>query len=120
MGEIVKRAGLVVARRKRRRSIVRWEGEAGAGANQVAGLLQFSDRLDESQPVIPRRVALQQSPPPLHQPIASSTLSAENVNCNRVDENEKVSGMCPSAQMLCLFAFFGQAKCHSGAIFVKP
>jgi transposase InsO family protein len=76
------------------RSIVRWEGEAGPGAKQVAPL-PASHRLDESQLVIPRRVALQQSLPPLHQPVLSSTPSAGNVNCNCVSENEKVSRMCP-------------------------
>jgi putative transposase len=42
------------------RSIVRWEGDAGPGANQAAAPLPPSHRLDESQPVIPCRVALQQ------------------------------------------------------------
>jgi len=46
-------------------TIVRWKGAAGPGADQSAGLLSPSHRLDES---IPWRVALQQSPPPLHQP----------------------------------------------------
>jgi transposase InsO family protein len=77
------------------RSIVRWGLEAGWGANQAAGPLPPSHRLDESQPVIPWRVALQQSPPPLHQPDSFSTPSAGNVNRNYAAENEKVSGMCP-------------------------
>jgi len=80
---------------RHKRSIVRWEGENGAGANQSADPLPPSHRLDESQPVIPRWVALQQSPPPLHLPESFSTLSAGNVNCNCMSENEKVSGMCP-------------------------
>jgi hypothetical protein len=76
------------------RSIVRWEGEAGPGMKQAAPL-PASHRLDESQPVIPQRVALQQNPPPLHQPVLSSTPSAGNVNCKCASENEKVSGMRP-------------------------
>jgi transposase InsO family protein len=77
------------------RSIVRWEDEAGPGANQAAVPLPPSHRLDESQPAIPQRVALQQSPPPLHQPVSSSSPSAGNVNRNSAAENKKVSGMCP-------------------------
>ena len=77
------------------RSIVRWWLEAGPGADQAATPLPPPHRLDESQPVIPQRVALQQSPPPLHQPVSSSTPSAGNVNRNCAAENEKVSGMCP-------------------------
>ena len=77
------------------RSIVRWEGEAGRGAKQTSAPLLPSHRRDESQSAIPQRVALQQSPPPLHQPTSSSTPSAGNVNCNCVRENEKVSGMRP-------------------------
>ena len=77
------------------RSIVRWGYQARRGANQTADPLPPSHRLDESQPAIPQRVALQQSPPPLHQPVPSSPLPAETVNCNSEDENEKPSGMSP-------------------------
>jgi transposase InsO family protein len=77
------------------RSIVRWGYQARRGANQTADPLPPSHRLDESQPAIPQRVALQQSPPPLHQPVPSSPLPAETVNCNSEDENEKLSGMSP-------------------------
>jgi transposase InsO family protein len=77
------------------RSIVRWGFEAGPGAKQAAGPLPPSHRLDESQPVIPQRVALQQCPPPLHQPDSFSTPSAGNVNRNCAAENEKVSDMRP-------------------------
>ena len=77
------------------RSIVRWGYQARRGANQTPDPLPPSHRLDESQPAIPQRVALQQSPPPLHQPVPSSPLPAETVNCNSEDENEKPSGMSP-------------------------
>jgi transposase InsO family protein len=77
------------------RSIVRWGYQARRGANQTADPLPPPHRLDESQPAIPQRVALQQSPPPLHQPVPSSPLPAETVNCNSEDENEKLSGMSP-------------------------
>ena len=77
------------------RSIVRSEFEAGLGANQAAVPLPTPHRLDESQPVIPQRVALPQSPPPLHQPVSCSTLPTGNVNRNCVVENENLSGMCP-------------------------
>jgi hypothetical protein len=76
------------------RSIVRCGVEVGAGANQPDALPP-SHRLDESQPVIPQQVALQQSPPPLHQPDSFSTQLDENVNCNCMSENEKLSGMSP-------------------------
>jgi hypothetical protein len=82
------------------RSIVRWGFEAGPGANQAAVPLPPSHRLDESQPVIPWRVALQQSPPPLHQPVSSSPPAAGTVNRNSAAENEKMSGMCPAVQEL--------------------
>ena len=39
-----------------------------------------SHRLDESQLIIPRRVSLQQCPPPLHQPVSSSPQPAATVN----------------------------------------
>jgi transposase InsO family protein len=77
------------------RSIVRWGYQARRGANQTADPLPPPHRLDESQPAIPQRVALQQGPPPLHQPVPSSPLPAETVNCNSEDENEKLSGMSP-------------------------
>ena len=77
------------------RSIVRWGIKAGPGADQTEVPLPPSHRLDESQPVIPWRVALQQSPPPLHQPVSSSPPPAGNVNRNCAAENEKLSGMCP-------------------------
>jgi hypothetical protein len=70
------------------RSIVRWGFELGQGANQTAAPLPPSHRLDESQPVIPRQVALLQSPPPLHQPVSSSLRSAGTVNRDRT----KVAG----------------------------
>jgi hypothetical protein len=77
------------------RSIVRWGYQARRGANQTADPLPPSHRLDESQPAIPQRVALQQSPPPLHQPGSSSPLPAETVNCKSEDANQKLSGMSP-------------------------
>ena len=63
---------------RHRRSIVRWEFEVGPGANQAAAPLPPSHRLNESRPVIPWQVALQQSLPPLHQPVSSSPQSAGN------------------------------------------
>jgi len=63
---------------RHRRSIVRWEFTAGA--EQLSAPLPPSHRLDESQPVIPRQVALQQSPPPLHQPVSSSLRPDATVN----------------------------------------
>lgn len=53
------------------RSIVRWD-DLGQKAKQSIAPPPPSHRLDESQPVIPRRVALLQSPPPLHQPTSFS------------------------------------------------
>jgi transposase InsO family protein len=85
---------------RHRRSIVRWAFEAGPGADQAAVQLPPSHRLDESQPAIPQRVALQQSPPPLHRPVSSSPRSDETVNRNAAVENQKVSGMCPAVQRI--------------------
>jgi len=62
------------------RSIVRWEDGFGSGAKQTAAQPQPSHRRYESQPVVPWRVALQQSPPPLHQPAPSSRQPAATVN----------------------------------------
>ena len=50
------------------RSIVRW----GSVCAERMKSRTDSHRLDESQPAIPWRVALQQSSPPLHQPTSSS------------------------------------------------
>ena len=53
---------------RHKRSIVRWD-------HVCAELVPFrtdSHRLDESQPAIPWRVALQQSSPPLHRLTTSS------------------------------------------------
>jgi hypothetical protein len=77
-------------------SIVRWEEEAGPEANQAADPFPASHRLDKSQPVIPWRVALQQSLSPLHQPVSFSTPLAENVNCSFAVENKKLSGISPA------------------------
>jgi hypothetical protein len=62
-----------------KRSIVRWEDGLRQGAKHVAPSPP-SHRLDESQPVIPWRVALQQSPPPLHRPVTSPRQPAATVN----------------------------------------
>ena len=60
------------------RSIVWWEFTAGA--EQLSAPLPPSHRLDESQPVIPWQVALQQRLPLLHQPVSSSPQPAATVN----------------------------------------
>jgi transposase InsO family protein len=90
-----KKGASAVSFPRHEQSIVRWEGEAGPGANQAADPLPASHRLDELRLVIPQQVALQQSLPPLHQPDSFSTPLAENVNCNFEAENEKLSGNCP-------------------------
>jgi hypothetical protein len=63
------------------RSIVRWYLRPGAG--KFSAPLPASHRLDESQLAIPRRVALLQSPPLLHQPVSSSRDPAGPVNQDR-------------------------------------
>lgn len=65
---------------RHQRSIVRWVDGRGQGAKQAAASSPPSHRLDESQLVIPRRVALTQSPPPLHQPVLSSRQPTGTVN----------------------------------------
>jgi hypothetical protein len=70
------------------RSIVRWGFEGGPRANQSPAPLPPSHRLDESQPVIPRQVALLHCLLPLHQPVSSSLRSAGTVNRDRT----KVAG----------------------------
>lgn len=59
------------------RSIVRWDHQPKA---EQPAPLPISHRLDESQLDIPWQVALQQSLPPLHQPVSSSCRPAETVN----------------------------------------
>jgi hypothetical protein len=78
------------------RSLVRWD--LGPGAKQTDASLPPSHRLDESQLDIPRRVALLQSPPPLHQPISSSRPSAANVNLTRRKVGEFSTGIMRSFQ----------------------
>ena len=94
---------------RHQRSIVRWEFEAGPGANQAAAPLPPSHRLDESRPLIPWRVALQQTPPPLHQPVSSSPRSAGNVNCDRTQVAEFSTGIMRNFQpVLTLATKIGQ------------
>ena len=53
---------------RHKRSIVRWEMAPDRERSRLMLCPRPPHRLDESQPVIPRQVALQQSLPPLHQP----------------------------------------------------
>jgi O-antigen biosynthesis protein WbqP len=61
------------------RSIVQSEDSLGQGARQATALPLSSHRRNKSQPVIPWRVALQQGPLPLHQPVSSLLQPAENI-----------------------------------------
>lgn len=70
------------------RSIRRWGFQVGLGADKHTAPLPPSHRLDESQPVIPRQVALLHCLLPLHQPVLSSLRSAGTVNRDRT----KVAG----------------------------
>jgi hypothetical protein len=72
--------------------------QAGSGADQINAPLPPSHRLDESQPVIPRQVALQQSPLPLHQPVPSSLRPAATVNRDRTKAAGFTTGLMQDFQ----------------------
>lgn len=58
---------------------IRWllSAEGGPG---VSGFALDTHRLDESEPIIPWRVGLHRSPPPLHRPVSILWRPAQTVN----------------------------------------
>ena len=94
---------------RHQRSIVRCVDGRGQGAKQAPASPSPSHRLDESQPVIPRRVGLHQSPLPLHQPDLSSRQSAGNVNLHPGGVGEFSTGEMGKFQPA-LTIYFGAAE----------
>jgi hypothetical protein len=96
---------------RHKRSIARWDLQAGTRAKQVAAPPPPSHRLNESQPVIPRQVALLQSLLPLHQPVSSSRQSAGNVNLHPIQVEDFSTGEMRNFQPA-LTASFVEGSSH--------